>query len=287
MGYLADASDRRDRSRDEPANEVEEAVILAVETSSRIGSAALALGPELIEEVRFSGPMQHSTEIFPAIDGLLTGHGYAPTDIDQIHIALGPGSFTGLRIAVTMAKAMHLANAVRIVTVDSLDVVAANLSDTPGGQVEAQDGQIAIPDRIAALFDAKRGQFYASAYNRVGPGSQEGERGDNEGPGYRIPAPDNGLWQKIAPDSLMTAQEIIETLAGLDRVAVLGDGLFYHRDKFDSDRIVILPEQYWGPHAANVHRLGSQKALAGRFDDPLALTPFYLRGPEVTLRKKP
>jgi tRNA threonylcarbamoyl adenosine modification protein YeaZ len=287
MEHMADASDRHDRSREGPANAAKEAVILAVETSSRVGSVALALGPEIIEEVRFSGPMQHSTEIFPAIDGLLRRHGYAPTDIDQIHIAIGPGSFTGLRIAVTMAKAMHLANAVRIVTVDSLDVVAANLFDVLGGPVEAPDGQIAVPDRIAALFDAKRGQFYASVYRRVGPGSDEREEGDNEGPGYRIPAPDNGLWQKISPDSLMTAQEIIEGFAGLDRVALLGDGLFYHRDKFDSDRIVILPEQYWGPRAANVHRLGSQKALAGRFDDPLALTPFYLRGPEVTLRKKP
>jgi tRNA threonylcarbamoyl adenosine modification protein YeaZ len=287
MQPRADASDRHTRNGEEPANEVKDAVILAVETSSRIGSAALALGPSVVEELRFSGPMQHSTEIFPAIDGLLRRHGYTPSDLAQIHIAIGPGSFTGLRIAVTMAKIMHLANAVRIVTVDSLDVVAANVSDTPGGQVEGPDGRIAIPDRIAALFDAKRGQFYTSVYQRLGPGSDEQERGNNEGPGYRIPAPDNGLWQKIAPDSLMTAQEIIEGFAGRDRVGLLGDGLFYHRDQFDRDRLVVLPEHYWGPRAANVHRLGYQKALAGRFDDPLALTPFYLRGPEVTLRKKP
>jgi len=272
-----------------PPTGVEAAVILAIETSSRVGSAALALGPRLLQESQFSGPMQHSSELFPAVDGLLRGHGYTPANIDQIHIAIGPGSFTGLRIAVTLAKTMHLANAVRIVTVDSLDVVAANLSDTPTDRTETTgpEPETIIPDRIAALFDAKRGQFYASVYQRVAPGSADGQRGNTEDePGYRIPAPNNGLWQKIAPDSLMTAQEIIEGFASVNDLGVLGDGLFYHRDTFATDRTIVLPERYWSPHAANVHRLGYQKALIGRFADPLALTPFYLRGPEVTLRKK-
>jgi tRNA threonylcarbamoyladenosine biosynthesis protein TsaB len=272
-----------------PENGICEAVILAVETSSRIGSAALAVGPRLLEESRLDAPMQHSAEIFPAIERVLKGHGYAPADIDQIHIAVGPGSFTGLRIAVTMAKAMHLANGVRIVTVDSLDVVAANLSGASAGQIEAarEEPGTAMPGRIAALFDAKRGQFYAGIYQRGTPGLEDLRRADSDDPGYLIPAPDNGLWQKIVPDALMTVREITERSAESGPIGLLGDGLLYHRDKFDTDRIVILPEQYWSPHAANVHRLGYQKALAGRFADPLALTPFYLRGPEVTLRKKP
>jgi tRNA threonylcarbamoyl adenosine modification protein YeaZ len=272
-----------------PDSPVEEEVILAVETSSRVGSAALALGPRLLAESRFTGPMQHSSELFPVLTDLLRNEGYVPMDIDQVHIAIGPGSFTGLRIAVAMAKAMHLANAVRIVTVDSLDVVAANLSQTPAEQGDARRDEpaVVVPDRIAALFDAKRGQFYISAYQRTARAPGPLEERDNKGPGYHIPGPNNTLWQKIAPDSLMTAQEIVADFAGSGRLGLLGDGLFYHRDSFHTDRIVILPEQFWSPRAANVHRLGYQKALAGRFAAPLALRPFYLRGPEVTLRKKP
>jgi len=262
-------------------------MILAVETSSRIGSAALALGPRLLEERRFSTPMQHSSELIPLINGLLRGHGYAPADIGQIHIGIGPGSFTGLRVAVTLAKTMHLANGVQIATVDSLDVVAANLSDTAMEQIETLDERITIPERIVPLFDAKRGQFYASVYQRVLPGPDVFQGDDEEDPGYRIPGPNNSLWQKIAPDSLMTAQEIVGRFAGSERIGLLGDGLLYHRDEFDPSRTVVLPQWSWGPRAANVHRLGYQKALRGRFADPLALTPFYLRGPEVTLRKKP
>jgi len=277
------------QNRGRRVNPIEDAVILAVETSSRVGSAALALGSRLLAESRFTGPMQHSSELFPVIADLLRNHGYVPANIDQVHIAIGPGSFTGLRIAVAMAKAMHLANAVQIVTVDSLDVVAANLSETPAPQSETPCDQtgITIPDRIAALFDAKRGQFYVSAYQRIAPVPGRLQEDDDEGPGYRIPGPDNSLWEKIAPNSLRTAHEIVVDFAGSDRLGLLGDGLFYHRNTFDADRIVILPEQYWSPRAANVHRLGYQKALAGRFADPLVLTPFYLRGPEVTLRKKP
>lgn len=272
-----------------PLHSTDEALILAVETSSRIGSACLARGPALLAESRFTGPMQHSNELFPAIGELLHNCGYAPTDIDQVHLAIGPGSFTGLRIAVAMAKAMHLAHAVRIVTVDSLDVVAANLSETPAelGDARCPGAAVAVPDRIAALFDAKRGQFYVSVYQRTRAVPNQPQDGKGEEPDYRIQGPDNSLWKKIAPDSLMTAQEVVDDFAGPDRLGLLGDGLFYHQDSFDTDRVVILPQRYWSPRAANVHRLGYQKALAGRFADPLTLTPFYLRGPEVTLRKKP
>lgn len=260
-----------------------QALILAVETSSRIGSAALALGDSLIDESIFSSPMQHSAEMFPAIEGLLARHGYTPSDIEQVHIAVGPGSFTGLRIAVTLAKAMHLAQGVRIVTVDSLDVVAVNLADAGRGEPQP------IPplDRVAALFDAKRGQFYVGIYDRVLPEADASPGLAGHAPDYLIPAPGHATWRKIHPDSLMTAREIMDEFAGTSRLGVLGDGLLYHREEFSREGIVVFPEQYWSPRAANVHRLGWQKARAGRFADPLTLTPFYLRGPQVTLKRKP
>ncbi len=262
-------------------------LILAVETSSRVGSVALAAGSEFLEEVQFSGPMQHSAELFPAIERLLKHYGYTPLQIDQVHIAVGPGSFTGLRIAVAMAKAMHLAHGVRIVTVDSLDVVAANLSDVSRQRFQnlREVHEAAVPDRIAALFDAKRGQFYAAVYERSSEEPEAPQESAAEEPGYRVPGLNKGTWQKVLPDCLITAPELIERFAGPGRVGLLGDGLLYHRDEFPAGRVVILPEPYWSPHAANVHLLGWQKATVGRFADPLALTPFYLRGPQVTLKQ--
>ena len=104
-------------------------LVLAVETSSRIGSVAIALGEKILAETTFSAPIRHSAEIFPAISDLLNRFSRKPDQIDQVYISVGPGSFTGLRIAVTLAKTMHLANATKIVAVDTLDVIAANAND--------------------------------------------------------------------------------------------------------------------------------------------------------------
>lgn len=260
----------------------QEPLILAIETSSRIGSAALALGSDLLEVSAFSAPLQHSSEIFPIVDALLSRHGHTPSDIRQIHISIGPGSFTGLRIAVTIAKTMHLANAARIITVDSLDVVAANLHHALAKPTTSSpdERRADTPDRIAVLFDAKRGQFYAAVYERVASGDDAS--GDV---GYRIGAPGNTLWRKTVADRLMTAREIVDGFVGPNGLGLLGDGLLYHRDEFDTPGVSVLPQAFWSPSAAGVHLLGCQKAHAGRFADPLALIPFYLRGPQVTLKR--
>jgi tRNA threonylcarbamoyladenosine biosynthesis protein TsaB len=266
-----------------PAVTTTEAAILAVETSSRVGSVALARGATLLAETVFSAALRHSVEILPAISKLLERFNCTPDNIDQVHIALGPGSFTGLRIAVALAKTMSLAHAVRIVTVDSLDVVTANIKDAPN-LAAFQNGDAPI-DRlqVAAVLDAKRGQFYAAVYDYVGAGTSAHTRPSDEA-GYDIPAPGRGAWRKVVPDRLMTAGEIIAGRAPDRWLGVLGDGLLYHLDEFESEQVLTLDQRLWSPRAANVHRLGYQKALSGRFADPLALAPFYLRGPQVTLR---
>ncbi|UCD51312.1 MAG: tRNA (adenosine(37)-N6)-threonylcarbamoyltransferase complex dimerization subunit type 1 TsaB [Phycisphaerales bacterium] len=262
-----------------------EPLILAVETSSRIGSVAMAKGARLLGQSTFSASLRHSAEIFPAIASLLDRFGQTPADIAQIHISIGPGSFTGLRIAVAAAKSMHLAGSAQIVTVDSLDTIAANLTDAATDSSIQDNRQDRLrPDRVATILDAKRGQFFVAVYERTSPDEQL--RPQTEDPGYRIPAAPGGLWRKVLPDCLMNAGEFLDRFASESNpVAVLGDGLLHHRDSFKANGVRILDEACWSPHAVQVHRLGYQKAQAGRFADPLTLTPFYLRRPQVTLRK--
>ena len=266
------------RNRDIGSTEV----VLAIETSSRVGSVAIAQGGTLLDCISFSAPLRHSAEILPAIGQLLHGIGRGPDDISQVHLAIGPGSFTGLRIAVTIAKSMNLANHTRIITIDALDVIAANVNDAAHpalfheGSKETSDIQ-----RIAALLDAKRGQFFVAVYDRTAqPPASEAD------PGYRIPAP-GGFWHKTLPDCLMTAPALLDYLAdGPGPVGLLGDGLIYHRDSFTAENIRLLNPALWSPRAAQVHLLGHQKASAGMFSDPLTLVPFYLRGPQVTLKTR-
>ena len=275
------------RNTNEP-NRALQPLILAIETSSRVGSVALALGTELLGQATFSAPLRHSAEIFGAIAGLLSRAGYGPSDLRQVHISAGPGSFTGLRIAVAAAKAMHLAGGVRIVAVDCLDVIAANAKDVPSAtafQWNSEDSP--APRRLATVLDAKRGQFFTAVYEYSrdihGPASEP----TPDGPGYRIPAPADGDWRKTLPDCLLSAADLRDRFANPDEpILVAGDGLLHHRSQFEVEGIQILDPALWSPQATGVLLLGRQKAASDRFSDPLTLVPFYLRGPEVTLRKR-
>ena len=255
-------------------------LILAIETSSRIGSIALGRGPDLLDQCTFSAPLRHSAEIFPAILRLLGPQACGPDAIDQVYISVGPGSFTGLRIAVTIAKIMHLAHSVQIVAVNSLDTIAANLA---GGR----DQRTAVPERIATILDAKRGQFYVAVYERREAGPEPLSDSGRDDSSYRIPAQGRAFWRKTVPDCLLSIPKFVDEFASQGApIGVMGDGLLYHQDRFAAEGVHILDPAGWSPRADNVRALGYQKALAGRFADPLSLAPRYLRGPQVTLRRR-
>ncbi len=291
-------------------------LVLAVETSSRIGSVVIALGEKILDEATFSAPIRHSAEIFPALSNILDRLCRKPDQIDQVHISVGPGSFTGLRIAVTLAKTMHLANAAKIVAVDTLDVIAANATDyikeqnttitfhpesspynskrpvIPNSSSAAAEGESEVevplslsstpigerqsPERIATITDAKRGQFFIAVYKR----NTNDESAEAE-------ATSNEIWKKVSPDSLMTSSQFLARFACDENpIWLLGDGLLYYKDKFKADNTRFLEQKYWSPQASKVHLLGWKKALTTQFEDPLTLTPNYLLRPDIKIKPR-
>ena len=229
-------------------------LILAVETSGRLGSIALALGDDLLAQASFSAPMRHSAEIFPSIENLLARFNRKPSQIEQVYISIGPGSFTGLRIAVTIAKIFNLANSAKIVSVDTLDLLASNIFDFLASQTQKP----AI-ETVAAILDAKRGQFFISTFNIQ-----------------------SSALSKLLPDSIMTAAQFLEYAAAISKpIYLLGEGLVYYKDKFKAHGIEILDESFWYPKAANLHKLGWQLAQKGHFADPLTFTPNYVMRPDI------
>ena len=254
----------------------EKSLTLAVETSSRIGSVAIALNGKILGETVFSAPLRHSVEIFPAIRELLNKFNLKPSQIEHIYISGGPGSFTGLRIATTLAKTMQLAHAAKIVTVDTLDVVAANVVNLiPENTFSASNHKLPVMDveRVAAVLDAKRGQFFIAGYER------DTDRERN--------AAGREIWKKILPDSLMTISQFHDMFACEDKpIRLLGDGLLYYKDKFQAGGVHFFHEKYWSPRAGKVLLLGRQMALKEQFADALTLTPNYLRKPDITIKSR-
>lgn len=229
-------------------------LVLAIETSGRIGSVALGCGNTLLAQSVFSGFMKQSAELFPEINKMLTQIRAHPGNIRQVCVTVGPGSFTGLRIAVTAAKMMYFAHQVRIVAVDSTDVIAENAPKFLDNNTEK------AVDCVCTILDAKRNLFYASVFDRTPDG-----------------------WTKVFGTQAVTAEELLRWLAkqGRKKVYFGGEGLVYYAKKFETPFTAMLDEKYWMPNAAGLLKVGQKLAAEGKFADPHALTPLYIRKPEA------
>ncbi len=94
---------------------------------------SIGRGDELLDSAPILEPKRHSLELMPTIDQLCMKHGASPQDIKQIYVAMGPGSFTGLRIAIATAKMLSHTLDLELCGVPSVEVLAQNVpvSDTP------------------------------------------------------------------------------------------------------------------------------------------------------------
>lgn len=231
---------------------------LAIDTSGRQGSAAIC-GPENQTFTHtFSGPMRHSAELFPAIESLLRKANASTQEIGLVCIAAGPGSFTGLRIAVSLAKMMALCSGTRIAAVNTLDASSLN-ADAACEKTKAKI------QRTGVILDAKRGQFFAGIYRKQPHG-----------------------WVSEATNLLITAEDLLRQFAGPDqnRLFLLGEGLLYYKDRFADENVEIVDAEFWSCRAENVLKLGLQMAGEGKLADPATLVPFYVQKPDAKEKAK-
>jgi len=138
--------------------------LLAIETSGARGGIALLAGdgrsePAIMEETYLQEGLRHARDLVPTLQAACNRAEVSPRSLDALAISIGPGSFTGVRIAVTLAKVMAYDAGTQIVPVASLRALAEN----------------APADRspVACIRDAKRGVLYASVFERRGGGLEE------------------------------------------------------------------------------------------------------------------
>lgn len=99
---------------------------LLLDSSNRNLSVGLARGGEVFEAVELEAWQQQSELMIPAIHDLLNKHQLTSQDLSDIIVAIGPGSYTGVRIAVTIAKIMAFLLNVNLYTVSSLAVLSVD-----------------------------------------------------------------------------------------------------------------------------------------------------------------
>lgn len=125
--------------------------ILAIDTSNNTMSVAIIDGDNVLGEMTSNVKKNHSVRLMPSIDNLCKECGLKSNDIEKVVVANGPGSYTGVRIGVTIAKTIAWSLNIPVTAVSSLEVLAANVKDNK---------------YIVPIFDARRGQVYTGLYKK-------------------------------------------------------------------------------------------------------------------------
>jgi tRNA threonylcarbamoyladenosine biosynthesis protein TsaB len=135
-------------------------LILAVDTSTRTGSAALLRDDQVLAEVSGYEETPYSTRLFRDVALLQDRANFGLDQIDVFAIAAGPGSFTGLRVGLTAVKAWAEVHGKPIAAISGLEAIA---TESLAG--EARDA--AKDHLIAPFLDARRGQLFGAIYRRI------------------------------------------------------------------------------------------------------------------------
>ena len=214
---------------------------LAVETATSTGSVAVWKNGLALElSLRIQGA--HSERVMPAIDRALEATEVQPEDVSTFVVGSGPGSFTGVRIAASIAKGWAMAQGTQLFAYSSLLAVAAGCG--PCGP-------------ICAMFDARRGQVYAACYDLTPDQPHE------------LLAP--GAWR---------IDDLLTELARLHlRPAFAGEGALVYGDAIDAafESATLLPPHMAVPRAGSLLWLRSIAPDSGRVVEPQSWEPVYVR----------
>ena len=241
-------------------------VILALDTTTAHGSVALTRDGRLLEAVAGDPAVRQGQRLPGDLEALLARHGLTTASVDRYAVALGPGSFTGLRVGIATIQALALVHGRPVVGLSIIDVLAdlAAQRHAPLDRGMQVPGGHHRPDIIIPWVDAKRGEIFAAMYVRDADDTTA-----------------SPTWQAIDGPLAVPADSLLDrwgdTLASR-RVVVLGDGVPETRTRLEarlqpgSAVIDELP-----PLAAVMARMASVEPWARQATTPHALRPVYVR----------
>ncbi len=252
-------------------------LLLALDTSTRQASVALCDEQTLYGEYTWQIGNNHSVELLERIQRLVVVDcGSSLQVIDGVTVAIGPGSFNGVRVAVATAKALAFALQKPLVGVSTLEIIAAQQDQWRGP--------------VCSILEAGRSELYAACY-------LFDERDTNGDITYHIRQLSEYLM--LSPQQLVNyLNEQMDQWAGVPGKRQVSPILFCG-ELSEITRQVIY-EQMQGKslfidnlqatrRASSLALLAIQRLYEGRIEDPMLLEPLYLRRPSITTstRKQP
>jgi len=266
-------------------------LILGIDTATRVGSvglvrapldAAVRIGQEpgritngcvFLAELSREAGLAHATELLTLVDDCLAAAGASLDEVECIAVSTGPGSFTGLRVALATAKGLALAGAIPVVGVATLEALAATLVPTwlPPGSDPAAETAATL---IAPCLDARKGEVYTATFVVREPSWRDA----------------NPRLERLSPDAVRPPEAVADELraaaGGQRRLLFLGDGAERYRaqilEPLGSSASALSSAQCH-PRGAIVARLGAGLLAANGPHELATLVPFYARASEAEI----
>ncbi len=223
---------------------------LAIDSSQEIGTLALGRSEQILSDYHFHHKMDLLRRIVPNIERMLTDAGCCVQELDGLIISLGPGSFTGLRIGVSVAKTLAYSLGKPIIGVSTLRAIARGIAPTG-------------VDLICPMIHARAGEVYWSLFDYSGEARLED---------YTV-------------SSIERVLDSVQNRAG--SVCFCGTGAMRNceeiRHKFGNGALVA---QSWSSFArgAVLLEIGNKRLSEGKADDPFTLAPMYIKKPTPVVR---
>ena len=218
-------------------------IVLSIDSSTESATCAVLNDEKLLGEAVLNNKKQHSVVLMPMVDSLLNSLQLTISDIDGFVVCKGPGSFTGLRIGMSMIKGLSQGSSKPFVSISSLDALAYNMAYTSG--------------IICPILDALRDNVYTALYRF-----------------------ENSNLVRLSDYMALHIDELIAVLKEYNEpVSILGDAA----DKFKEKLTENISSIYFAPRFLNIVRasslgeLGYRMLSEGVYDDLYASSPIYLR----------
>ena len=213
--------------------------LLAVDSAGKSAAVAVLRDDTLLYETQCSNGLTHSETLLPMIDTALRACGLTVADLDVLGVTNGPGSFTGLRIGLSLVKGLALPRQIPCAPVSTLEALARGMA-----------GQ----GTVVGALDARRGQVYWAAF-------------------------DLESHARLTPDAAAPAESLENFVFACKKPLIfVGDGAFLCYNRFkDVPGVLPCPQPLCVLRGAGVALAARRAALAGQTVPPAALLPDYHR----------
>ena len=225
-------------------------IVLGIETSSYSGSVAVVEDSIVLGELFFNTGLKHSTKIVPSITNLLATLELDKTDLDGIAVTSGPGSYTSLRIGISIAKGLAYSLDIPLIGISTLKCVAFNST--------------ASPYPICSFVDAKKGELYSAFFRN-----------------------DTGDLERISEDVVVNIDYLCSTI--VEKTVLIGDGLNLYKSSFVdkiNGLVLFAPGHLNYPRASSCAILGIDSFKKAKRDEVNTLVPKYIRQADAELLDK-